>query len=91
VAKNAAKSNALGLDFDPKSFTKTTEVTPPPSSSPATSGVVIEGLEVKKPLTKGVSLTLREDTIEKLKKAAKANKVSVSKLADYLISKGLEQ
>lgn len=80
MAKNAQKTNALGLELRPDSFTKPAEVSPAPR-------VVVDD---EKSLTKGISLTLREDTIKKLKKAAKAQDISASKLAERLISKGLE-
>lgn len=82
MAKNLQKTNALGMELRPDTFNK-----PVAEVSPAPHRVVIEE---EKFLTKGVSLTLRVDTIAKLKKAAKEQDVSASKLAERLISKGLD-
>lgn len=83
MAKNLQKTNALGMELRPETFHK-----PVVEASPTPHRVVV--VEEEKPLTKGVSLTLREDTIARLKKAAKEQDVSASKLAERLISKGLD-
>lgn len=82
MAKNLQKINALGMELRPDTFSK-----PAVEVSPTPHRVVVEE---EKSLTKGVSLTLRVDTIAKLKKAAKEQDVSASKLAERLISKGLD-
>lgn len=82
MAKNLQKTNALGMELRPDTFNK-----PVAEVSPTPHRVVIEE---DKALTKGISLTLREDTIAKLKKAAKEQDISASKLAERLISKGLD-
>lgn len=82
MAKNLQKTNALGMELRPETFNK-----PVAEVSPTPHRIVVQD---EKPLTKGISLTLREDTIAKLKKVAKEQDVSASKLAERLISKGLD-
>lgn len=82
MAKNLQKTNALGMELRPDTFSK------PVAEVPSTPRRV--AVEEEKAMTKGISLTLREDTIAKLKRAAKEQDISASKLAERLISKGLD-
>ena len=70
MAKNAQKTNALGMDLDPSTFgvkddhTTTRPVQPKPGKS----------------LTRNISITLQEEAIEKLNKLAEEQDISKSKL-----------
>ena len=100
MAKNAHKTNALGMELSPSSF-KTVEkekeravpVETPKAPEEVPTEVPVEAptdilanLETDKPVIKGFSFTLREDNVKKLKKLAKSRNVSASKMLDHILS-----
>ena len=68
MAKNAQKTNALGMDLTPETFGKKEET------------VIVKPVTKSKSLTRTISFTLQEEAIEKLDKLAKEQDVSRSKL-----------
>lgn len=69
MAKNAQKTNALGMELTPETFGKKEEhVVPVVKATPAKS------------LTRNISITLQEEAIEKLNRIAKEQDISKSKV-----------
>ena len=88
MAKNAHKTNALGMELSPSSF-KTVEkeqVVPVEASSD-----ILADIAMKKPVIKGYSVTLHEDNMKKLKEIARSRGVSASKIIDHLIAEFLKE
>lgn len=84
MAKNAQKTNALGIELSPSSFKTNVEKESAPSvEAPAN---LLANLETDKPVIKGFSFTLREDNVKKLRQLAKINNVSASKMLDHILS-----
>lgn len=100
MAKNATKTNALGMELRPSSF-KTVEkealspkepVSPvemTPAEAPTTVEApkdILANLEKDKDVIKGFSFTLREENVKKLRTLAKKHGVSASKMLDHILS-----
>ena len=88
MAKNAQKTNALGMELSPKSF-KTVEKEPIVPVEAVTK--ILPNLDTDKPVIKGFSVTLQENNMKKLKMVAKDRGVSASKIIDHLISEFLKE
>lgn len=84
MAKNAHKTNALGMELSPSSF-KTIAEKEPAAVVEAPSDI-LANLETDKPVIKGFSFTLREDNVKKLRVLAKSQGVSASKMLDHILS-----
>ncbi len=84
MAKNAHKTNALGMELSPSSFkTNVEKEQTPPVEAPSD---ILANLETDKPVIKGFSFTLREDNVKKLRTLAKSRGVSASKMLDHILS-----
>lgn len=70
MAKNAQKTNALGMDLTPDTFGGEAKPIARPVPAPAKS------------LTRNISITLQEEAIEKLDRLAKEQDISRSKLVN---------
>lgn len=90
MAKNAQKTNALGMELSPKSFKTVVEkeaVVAPVEVAPD----ILPDLGATKPVIKGFSLTLQDDNVKKLRAIARDRGVSVSKIVDHLIAEFLKE
>lgn len=85
MAKNAQKTNALGMELSPSSFKTNTEKERATAHVEAPSDI-LASLETDKPVVKGFSFTLREDNVKKLRALAKSQGVSASKMLDHILS-----
>lgn len=86
MAKNAHKTNALGMELSPSSF-KTIAAEPSENTeTPAATPDILSNLDTDKPVIKGFSFTLREDNVKKLRNLAKSRGVSASKMLDHILS-----
>lgn len=84
MAKNAHKTNALGMELSPGSFKTTVEKEQAqPIEAPSD---ILASLETDKPVIKGFSFTLREDNVQKLRTLARSRGVSASKMLDHILS-----
>lgn len=83
MAKNAHKTNALGMELSPGSFKTVDKEHTAPVEAPAD---ILANLETDKPVVKGFSFTLREDNVKKLRALAKSRGVSASKMLDHILS-----
>lgn len=81
MAKNAQKTNALGMELSPSSF-KTVEK----EQHVEAASDILSSLDTEKPVIKGFSFTLREDNVKKLRSLAKSRGVSASKMLDHILS-----
>ena len=87
MAKNAQKTNALGLELSPSSFKTSVEKEQVPHAHPVEAPTdILASLETDKPVIKGFSFTLREDNVKKLRALAKSQGVSASKMLDHILS-----
>lgn len=68
MAKNAQRTNALGMELTPETFGKKEDT------------VIVKPVAKSKSLTRNISITLQEEAIEKLDRIAKEQDVSRSKL-----------
>lgn len=68
MAKNAHKTNALGMELKPESFVAKEE------------RVVVAKSVTAKSLTRNISITLQEEAIEKLNRLAEEQDISKSKV-----------
>ena len=73
MAKNAQRTNALGMELTPETFGKKEDP------------VVVKPVVKSKSLTKNISITLQEEAIEKLDRIAKEQDISRSKLINRWI------
>lgn len=71
MAKNAQKTNALGMELTPDSFGVKEERRVVPAAAPVKKG---------KSLTRNISITLQEEAIEKLEQLAEEQDISKSKV-----------
>ena len=73
MAKDAPKTNALGMELDPRTFgvNQERQVTKPAAPVQPKPG---------KSLTRNISITLQEEAIEKLNKLAEEQDISKSKV-----------
>ncbi|MBO5706408.1 MAG: hypothetical protein J6S05_05365 [Bacteroidaceae bacterium] len=83
MAKNAHKTNALGMELSPASFKTVEKEHTAPVEAPSD---ILANLETDKPVIKGFSFTLREDNVKKLRSLAKSRGVSASKMLDHILS-----
>ena len=83
MAKNAHKTNALGMELSPSSFKTVEKEQISPVEAPAD---ILANLETNKPVIKGFSFTLQEDNVKKLRTLAKSRGVSASKMLDHILS-----
>lgn len=87
MAKNAHKTNALGMELRPGSFKTVEKEHTPPVEAPAN---LLAGLEKSKSEIKGFSFTLKVETVDKLRAVAKSQNVSASKLLEHILSEVLK-
>lgn len=73
MAKDAPKTNALGMELDPSTFGVHNDRS---TSKPVTP----EPPKPAKSLTRNISITLQEEAIEKLNRMAEEQDISKSKL-----------
>lgn len=73
MAKDAPKTNALGMALDPSTFGVNQDRTVPKATAPVQQ-------KPGKSLTRNISITLQEEAIEKLNKLAEEQDISKSKV-----------
>ena len=73
MAKNAHKTNALGMELTPETFAAKEE------RSVVKEAVVVKPVPAKS-LTRNISITLQEEAIEKLNRLAEEQDISKSKV-----------
>lgn len=73
MAKDAPKTNALGLELNPNTFNTSREEATTKPVSPALP-------KPSKSLTRNISITLQEEAIEKLNRLAEEQDISKSKV-----------
>ena len=76
MAKNAQKTNALGMELTPDSFAMKDR----PASQVKVEQTPVRAQEKGKSLTRNISITLQEEAVEKLEQLAQEQDISKSKV-----------
>ena len=95
MARNAPKTNALGMKLDPDSFEEVvrSERSGAPAEAPVETAQapanLLAGLKPDKASAKSYAFYLSDENVAKLKALAKKEGVSASKLLDHILSEVL--